>query len=147
MTEEGREESAKELGSSSAQEEPAGWRWNPELARCLQELLRSSDIGSRPLAGRLAELEKSFDKYVYSELIYMICHLRFEPEEAESHWRQLVEHRAAMEERLGLPVDLRVALASYFIEVQKKLENPKVIEMRLFEQTQAFAYLDDLTGL
>ncbi|MEE8278134.1 MAG: hypothetical protein V3R89_05400, partial [Thermoanaerobaculia bacterium] len=77
----------------------------------------------------------------------MICHLRFEPEEAESHWRQLVEHRAAMEERLGLPVDLRVALASYFIEVQKKLENPKVIEMRLFEQTQAFAYLDDLTGL
>ncbi|MEE8277448.1 MAG: diguanylate cyclase, partial [Thermoanaerobaculia bacterium] len=149
MAEETGKGSSEDSLAAEAQDppEPTGWRWDPELARCLQELLRSTDIGSRPLSGRLEEFEKRFGKYVYSELIYMICHLRFEPEEAESHWRQLGEHRAAMEESLGSPVDLRVALASYFIEVQKKLENPKVIEMRLFEQTQAFAYLDDLTGL
>jgi diguanylate cyclase (GGDEF)-like protein len=52
-----------------------------------------------------------------------------------------------MHQRLGSPVDLRVALSSYFLEVDAKLENPKVIELRLFEQTQASAYRDELTGL
>jgi diguanylate cyclase (GGDEF)-like protein len=40
-----------------------------------------------------------------------------------------------------------VALVSYFVEVERKLEHPKVIELRLFEQTQASAYRDELTGL
>jgi diguanylate cyclase (GGDEF)-like protein len=40
-----------------------------------------------------------------------------------------------------------VALASYFLEVNRKLENPKIIELKLFEETQASAHRDELTGL
>ena len=42
--------------------------------------------------------------------------------------------------------DLRVALASYFLQVNRKLQSPKIIEMKLFEQTRASAYRDELTG-
>jgi diguanylate cyclase (GGDEF)-like protein len=44
-------------------------------------------------------------------------------------------------------VDLRVALASYFLQVDRRLENPKLIELKLFEETEASAYRDELTGL
>jgi diguanylate cyclase (GGDEF)-like protein len=45
------------------------------------------------------------------------------------------------------PVDVRVALVSYFLDVVPKLRNPKVIELHLLEQTQASTYRDELTGL
>ncbi len=83
----------------------------------------------------------------YSELIFMLCHLYFEGEEAKRCWEEIVAHRETMQERLGSPVDLRVALASYFLQVNRKLENPKLIELKLFEETRASAYRDELTGL
>ncbi len=52
-----------------------------------------------------------------------------------------------MEVRLGEQVDLRVALVSYFVHVARKLENPKVIEQLVFQETQASVYRDELTGL
>jgi diguanylate cyclase (GGDEF)-like protein len=59
----------------------------------------------------------------------------------------MMEHHQLMQERLGSSVDLRVALVSYFLQINRKLENPKIIELKLFEQTQASAYKDELTGL
>ena len=44
-------------------------------------------------------------------------------------------------------MDLSVALVSYFVQVSGKLTNPKVIELKLFEETRASAYRDELTGL
>ena len=46
-----------------------------------------------------------------------------------------------------LPVELRLALMRYFTEIHRKLVNPKIIELSLFERTQASAYSDELTGL
>jgi len=52
-----------------------------------------------------------------------------------------------MEESLGSEVDLAVALVSYFVQVNRQLQNPKLIELKVFEETQASAYRDQLTGL
>jgi diguanylate cyclase (GGDEF)-like protein len=52
-----------------------------------------------------------------------------------------------MRRRLRKAVDLRVALVSYFVEVNRQLKNPKIIELKLFEQAQASIYRDELTGL
>jgi diguanylate cyclase (GGDEF)-like protein len=52
-----------------------------------------------------------------------------------------------MRERLCAPLDLRVAMLSYLVEVQHALENPKIIERAEFERTQESAYTDHLTGL
>jgi diguanylate cyclase (GGDEF)-like protein len=132
-------------GSATVAEIPASW--NAELSESLYRLLYSEATGDRELADRLAELERVHHDAVYSELIYLLSHLRFEGSEAREQWRRIVEHRDAMQKRLGKPVDLRVALVSYFVEVSRRLKNPKVIELKLFEETHASAYRDELTGL
>lgn len=92
-------------------------------------------------------LEQAYGAAVYAELLYLLSHLRFPAEEAKPHWERILEHRKSMAGRLGSPVDLRVALASFFVEVNRQLKNPKIIEMRLFERERASACRDDLTGL
>jgi diguanylate cyclase (GGDEF)-like protein len=121
--------------------------WNPDLVVALQKLLLSGKAGERDFDRGLAALEGRYGEAVHSELIYLLCHLRFEPGEAASHWRGIVELRRSMGSRLDAPVDLRVALVSYFLEVHKRFENPTVIEMELFEQAREMAYRDELTGL
>lgn len=121
--------------------------WDPELADRLYRLLYLEELGEPELDQALADLEQKHKGVVYAQLIYLLSHLRLEPEEAKECWQRIVEHRVNMQERLGSPVDLRVALVSYFVQVNRKLKNPKVIELKLFEQTQASVYRDELTGL
>jgi diguanylate cyclase (GGDEF)-like protein len=121
--------------------------WNPDLVEALQNLLLSGKLIDRNLEGELATLLEQHQDAVYSELIYLLSHLRFKPSEASAHWRNIVELRRSMQERLDSTIDLRVALVSYFLEVQRELENPTVIEMKLFEQAREMAYRDELTGL
>jgi diguanylate cyclase (GGDEF)-like protein len=42
---------------------------------------------------------------------------------------------------------LRVALLDYFVNVNKELKNPKVIEISIYERTERSAITDGLTGL
>jgi len=120
---------------------------NPQLGDALHALQRSPDLGSSDLDAELERLERSHGRGVYSELIFLLCRLHFGEEEALLCWRQALAHRESMQERLGSPVDLRVALVSYFLQVNRKLENPMIIELKLFEQAQASVYRDELTGL
>jgi len=131
-------------GRESAGAEPP---WNPEIAESLFDLLYRAEPGSPGLRSGLRDLERKHGDGVYSELIHLLSHLRFEASEARRCWREIVAHHDSMEKRLGSPVDLRVALVSYFVEVNRKLKNPKIIELKLFEQAQASIYRDGLTGL
>jgi diguanylate cyclase (GGDEF)-like protein len=133
----------KEASASHAVEE---FEWNPALTEALFGIL-VSDAGQSELDLELQKIERVYHDVVYSELIYLLSHLRFEPEEAKRHWQSIIQHRDAMRKQLGASVDVRVALVSYFVQVSRMLQNPKVIELQLFEKTQASVYWDELTGL
>jgi diguanylate cyclase (GGDEF)-like protein len=120
---------------------------DPHLAEMLHDIVHRAEPGGEELLAGLKRLEKTYGDDVYAELLFLLSHLRFSADEARGHWDRILEHRATMGERLGSPVDLRVALIHYFLEVNRQLDSPKVIELRLFEQTQASAYRDELTGL
>jgi diguanylate cyclase (GGDEF)-like protein len=120
---------------------------DPHLTEAIYEILYRVELSHSELDAAVGRLEGHHGAAVYSELIFLLCHLCFEREEAKRCWEQVVAHRETMQERLGSPVDLRVALASYFLQVNRKLENPKLIELKLFEQTRDSAYRDELTGL
>ena len=125
-----------------------GTGWNPELLEILYKLLYgSSEAGGGELDSELPRLERVYGADVYAELIHLLSNLHFEPDEAKHHWRQIVEHRDSLQARLHSDVDVRVALVSYFLQVYRKFENPKIVELKLFEQTKASAYRDELTGL
>lgn len=144
MTEETGNISKPPLDSTSTEGDAA---LNPELLEELYKALYQTDSGTEGLESTLASLREKYQDSVYSELIYLLSELRFEPDEAKRHWLQINAHRDSMQERLGTALDLRVALVSYFVEINRQLENPKIIELKVFEQTKASAYRDELTGL
>lgn len=95
----------------------------------------------------LDELEATVGVQVYRQLLLLLCHLDFAADEAKEHWLRVVDRCRDMGQRLGEPVDVRVALVSYFVEVRKLLRNPIVMELQFFQETEALAQRDGLTGL
>lgn len=69
------------------------------------------------------------------------------PDEALDCWREIIEHRALMSGALGRPVDLRTVLCDYFRTIHRRLTNPKVVEMDIFEKYANSYRYDKLTGL
>ena len=121
--------------------------WRPELTEAVYTLLYTDDLGLDRLVAEVDALARREGAAVYAELLYLLAHIRFEEDDAEHHWKEVIRHRGTMEEALGSEVDLSVALVSYFVQVNRKLQNPKLIELKVFEETQASAYRDQLTGL
>jgi diguanylate cyclase (GGDEF)-like protein len=117
------------------------------LTQEIYDRLRTVDLRTDALDDALREMEVPHGDAVYSELLHILCNLRFDSEEAKQLWSGILEHRGAMERRLGTLLDLRVALFSYFVEIKHKLINPKIIELSDFERTRESAYTDHLTGL
>jgi len=126
---------------------PAATEQDIALVETVHALLHQNELDSPRFVEMLERLERRHGSGVYVELLFILSHLRFPPDEARRHWDAIHAHRKVMRDRLQTPVDLRVALVSYFLEINRKLRNPKVIELKLFEQTQASAYRDELTGL
>ena len=121
--------------------------WKPEVVEVIYGLLYRDDLGIDPLLTALEELVEQEGPAVYVELLYLLTHIRFEQVEAQEHWTAVITHRQELEDAVGYEVDLSVGLVSYFVHVSGKLKNPKVIELKLFEETRASAYKDELTGL
>jgi diguanylate cyclase (GGDEF)-like protein len=84
---------------------------------------------------------------LYSDLIYTLTHLHFGETQAKHHWEKILQHKQEMSGILGRNVGIRVALLDYFINLQQKIDNPKIIEIDLFEKTMLSAVTDGLTGL
>jgi diguanylate cyclase (GGDEF)-like protein len=118
-----------------------------EVVEQVWELLNRADLDGRELERGLDDLAMVHGDVVFAQILHILCHLQFTPQAGRDHWRKILAHRGDMQRKLGEPVDLRVALASYFLQIHRRLHNPKLIELKLYEQTRASAYRDELTGL
>ena len=84
---------------------------------------------------------------LYACLLSILTHLNFTEAEAYRHWRRAQAHRDRLRAALRRDVGLRVALLDYFVNVNRELHNPKVIEISIYERTERSAVTDGLTGL
>ena len=121
--------------------------WRPELIETLYALLYTDDRRIDSLVAEVEALAQVEGAAVYAELLHLLAHIRFEDEDAEPHWKEVIRHRSAMEEALGSEVALAVALVSYFVQVSRQFQIPKLVELRVFQETQASAFRDELTGI
>ncbi len=119
----------------------------PELKRELIGLLAQVSLDPDAIDTKISKLQERLGDQVYAEILYLLCHLRFPPEAAKEHWISIFEHREKLSEKLASLVDFRVALLDYFISVNQHFENPKIIEIQIFQKTQDFAIKEELTGL
>jgi diguanylate cyclase (GGDEF)-like protein len=120
---------------------------NPDLVEALHALVAGLEEGRDSLRTGVRALVRAHGPVAYAELLFLLSHLRFPPEEARPHWKRILRHQRTMSDKLGAAVDLRVAMLSYFLDINRRLRNPKIIEMKLFELERKTAYRDELTGL
>ncbi len=122
------------------------WAVRPVVER-MAGLVGAAALREGALENAVSELETELGKRAYSELIFVMAHLWFEPDEAREHWHRIIALQREMENALQEPVDVRVALVRYFVNVTQKINNPKVLELEVFRKTEASVYRDELTGL
>ncbi len=111
----------------------------------LLELLETDPPHEEKLLERF-EAEAAFGP-LYSSILYILTHLTFTEAEARRHWKKIRSHRDKLKGSLGRDVGLRVAILDYFVNLNRELKNPKVIEIAIYERTERSAISDGLTGL
>jgi len=114
-----------------------------------QSILRLIEADAPREEKLLADLEEQRNDGdpLYSTILYILTHLSFSEAEARRHWRRIGSHRSLLRMQLGLDVGLRVSLLDYFVNINRELKNPKVIEISIYERTERSAITDGLTGL
>jgi diguanylate cyclase (GGDEF)-like protein len=114
-----------------------------------QSLLHFLEAKPPDEAGLMARVEKDSleGREVFSALLSILTHLSFQESEARKHWRRVLAHRDLLRMELGRDPGLRVALLDYFVNINRELRNPKVIEISIYERTAHSAITDGLTGL
>ena len=111
----------------------------------LLELLETDPPHEEKLLARF-ESEAAFGP-LYSSILYILTHLTFTEAEARRHWKRIRSHRDKLKGGLGRDVGLRVAILDYFVNLNRELKNPKIIEIAIYERTERSAISDGLTGL
>ncbi|OGP82899.1 MAG: hypothetical protein A2Y95_01025 [Deltaproteobacteria bacterium RBG_13_65_10] len=96
---------------------------------------------------KLEKLEQQEGERVYSEALYALTHLHFLPDEAREHLARIREHCGTFSRALGRETNFRVALLDYFVQVNRQMQNPIVLEIRIFRTTEERAFMDELTQL
>jgi diguanylate cyclase (GGDEF)-like protein len=115
------------------------------LRQSLLQLLEANPPHEEKL---LAEFERHKDEgLLYSSILYILTHLSFSEPEARRHWKRIRAHRERLRTELGRDVGTRVALLDYFVNLNRELKNPKIIEISIYERTERSAITDGLTGL
>ena len=83
----------------------------------------------------------------HAQVLRLLTHLDFSEEEARQILGAALRHREALREKLGRDVGTRVALFDLLVSVDRRLTNPKIIEIQAFERIERSAITDHLTGL
>jgi diguanylate cyclase (GGDEF)-like protein len=115
------------------------------LRHTLLELLEADPPHEEKLLARFERLKG--EGPVYSSILYILTHLRFSETVARKHWERIRSHRDSLQMQLGRDMGLRVALLDYFVNLNRELKNPKIIEIAIYERTERSAVTDGLTGL
>jgi diguanylate cyclase (GGDEF)-like protein len=115
------------------------------LAKAVIDLLERGSIEKAEWERSLHQLEGRHGEEVYRNLFFILANLDFSPGEAESHWQGLLETWDEVNQSVGRPIDIRVAVLHYFLEIDRKLQNPTIVEMKILREVKESAILDGLT--
>ena len=91
--------------------------------------------------------EKRYGEKLYTDLMYLLTRMSFEPEEARQHWFNILGHRLSLQIKLGRDLGMQVALADYFVNITPRIARPTTVEISLLTQKEQSALRDELTGL
>lgn len=95
---------------------------------------------------KLSPIKKKFGDAVYSKFLFLITQLDFSPKEAIKHYEKIKEHHKMLKSLLKREIDIRVAVADYFVS-NNQIKEPMVLEIHLFKKAFEAGVKDMLTDL
>ena len=116
-------------------------RFNEKLLACLN--LASAQDALR----RLDLLTTETGESAASALLKILTSVVFPEPEARQLIVSSFSHRQLLKEKLGREVDVRVSLFDLLVSVERKIINPKIIEIPAFTRIERSAIYDHLTGV
>ncbi len=117
------------------------------LEERIKTILSEDTNNETAILQELEALRRSSGEDFYSDLFRVLVHYDFSAEEALEHWENILKHREMMSSSLERRVSFRTAMLDYFIDRNRILRSPKVIEISLFDEVMRSSLTDELTGL
>jgi diguanylate cyclase (GGDEF)-like protein len=113
----------------------------------LQAVLDEDARNTERLVARLDAITDECGVGAHAALLLILTHLPFEEEEARRHWQAILEHRDQLSREIGRDTGIRVALLDYFTNINRRLVQPTLIDLEMYETLEADAGIDRATGL
>jgi diguanylate cyclase (GGDEF)-like protein len=113
----------------------------------LLAVLEEDATNAQRLAARLDSITEESGVGAHAALLLILTHLPFEDNEARTHWQSILAHRDEMSRRLGRDAGVRVAALDYFMNVNRKLVEPTLIDLEMRESPRSNGATDPMTGL
>lgn len=118
-------------------------RYREELLQALQEDAHNEERVLR----RLDQIRAEEGIAATAALLLALTGMSFEESEARRHWEAIRAHRRSLASVLKREVALRVAVLDYFLNLNRALTGPRLIDLSLQERTEPGAAVDRVTGL
>lgn len=116
------------------------------LKEQLLQLLVEDTRNTERLLERLDAISKESGVGAHAALLLILTQLAFDEDEAREHWESILAQRHTLSLTLGRDAGLRVAVLDYFMNVNRRLVNPSLIDVEI-EEAAPHAEGDALTGL
>lgn len=113
----------------------------------LLAILAEDAHNTKRLCDRLDSLEGEVGIGAHAALLMILTRKSFPDDEARSHWNAIVKRQNEMSQALSREIGVRVAVLDYFVNVNRQLVQPVLIDFELLESSCQNATLDPLTGL
>jgi len=103
--------------------------------------------GDKNLKDKVSKFCKKFGDEIYSIILFNLTGIKLLPEDAKKAWKGILSHRTHMRMILKRDVKIEVAVLDYFLHIAGGIENPIIIEEKLFNNLRTSVMIDELTGL
>jgi diguanylate cyclase (GGDEF)-like protein len=117
-----------------------------DLREALLAALGEDAHNTQRLLERLDTVSRERGIGEHAALLLILTQIAFEEGEARGHWEAILAHRASMTSSLGRDVGLRVAVLDYFLNFNRRLPQPALVDLSMID-LRGSGHVDRLTGL
>ncbi len=113
----------------------------------LLALLAEDAHNTQRLLARLEAITRESGIGAHAALLLILTQLAFEEAEARRHWEAILAHGHQLARNLGREPGIRVAVLDYFMNINRRLVQPTLIELQMRESGFPEQDVDRTTGL
>ncbi len=118
-----------------------------KLEKEIINLLNEYTDKEQYIVDKVYHMQQKSGNDFYKVFLKILTNLDFSPNEAKEHWDKIMLHQRDLKSILGRDISFRVAMLDYFININRRIKNPIIIEIKLYEKTVLSSLMDLLTGV